>query len=96
MRRGREVRVSRRAAARARRSCGPVSAWRTHVPSEDRLDRGTLRERAQDTRPAELSERSGVSTATIKYCLREGLLPAGRRSARRRPSTTRATYAGCG
>ncbi|MEU4153706.1 MerR family transcriptional regulator [Streptomyces sp. NPDC026659] len=30
-------------------------------------------------RLAELSERSGVSTATIKYYLREGLLPAGRR-----------------
>jgi DNA-binding transcriptional MerR regulator len=29
-------------------------------------------------RLAELSERSGVSTATIKYYLREGLLPAGR------------------
>nr|WP_161244483.1 MerR family transcriptional regulator [Streptomyces sp. SID1034] len=28
---------------------------------------------------AELSERSGVSTATIKYYLREGLLPPGRR-----------------
>ncbi|WP_327358240.1 MerR family transcriptional regulator [Streptomyces sp. NBC_01304] len=30
-------------------------------------------------RLAELSERSGVSTATIKYYLREGLLPAGHR-----------------
>nr|MDT0525976.1 MerR family DNA-binding transcriptional regulator [Streptomyces sp. DSM 41633] len=30
-------------------------------------------------RLAELSERSGVPTATIKYYLREGLLPAGRR-----------------
>ncbi|MEU9105962.1 MerR family transcriptional regulator [Streptomyces xanthophaeus] len=30
-------------------------------------------------RLAELSERSGVSTATIKYYLRAGLLPAGRR-----------------
>ncbi|CAM5308633.1 transcriptional regulator [Streptomyces avidinii] len=30
-------------------------------------------------RLAELSERSGLSTATIKYYLREGLLPAGRR-----------------
>ncbi|MCB5182209.1 MerR family transcriptional regulator [Streptomyces antimicrobicus] len=30
-------------------------------------------------RLAELSERSGVSTATIKYYLREGLLPPGRR-----------------
>ncbi|WP_432138934.1 MULTISPECIES: MerR family transcriptional regulator [unclassified Streptomyces] len=29
-------------------------------------------------RLSELSERSGVSTATIKYYLREGLLPAGR------------------
>ncbi|MFF5447829.1 MerR family transcriptional regulator [Streptomyces sp. NPDC012888] len=29
-------------------------------------------------RLAELSERSGVSTTTIKYYLREGLLPAGR------------------
>lgn len=29
-------------------------------------------------RLAELSERSGVSTATIKYYLREGLLPPGR------------------
>ncbi|MCX4765229.1 MerR family transcriptional regulator [Streptomyces sp. NBC_01275] len=29
-------------------------------------------------RLAELSERSGVSTATIKYYLREGLLPSGR------------------
>ncbi|MEV0320652.1 MerR family transcriptional regulator [Streptomyces sp. NPDC050658] len=29
-------------------------------------------------RLAELSKRSGVSTATIKYYLREGLLPAGR------------------
>lgn len=30
-------------------------------------------------RLAELSERSGLATATIKYYLREGLLPAGRR-----------------
>ncbi|AWW41644.1 MerR family transcriptional regulator [Streptomyces cadmiisoli] len=30
-------------------------------------------------RLAELSERSGVTTATIKYYLREGLLPPGRR-----------------
>lgn len=30
-------------------------------------------------RLAELSERSGLPTATIKYYLREGLLPAGRR-----------------
>ncbi|MEU3312456.1 MerR family transcriptional regulator [Streptomyces sp. NPDC048387] len=30
-------------------------------------------------RLSELSERSGVSTATIKYYLREGLLPPGRR-----------------
>ncbi|MDX2703884.1 MerR family transcriptional regulator [Streptomyces sp. PA03-6a] len=30
-------------------------------------------------RLAELSERSGVATATIKYYLREGLLPPGRR-----------------
>ena len=30
-------------------------------------------------RLAELSERSGVSTATIKYYLRERLLPPGRR-----------------
>ncbi|MBD0419163.1 MerR family transcriptional regulator [Streptomyces sp. NPDC052309] len=30
-------------------------------------------------RLADLSERSGVSTATIKYYLREGLLPPGRR-----------------
>jgi len=30
-------------------------------------------------RLAELSRRSGVSTATIKYYLREGLLPPGRR-----------------
>ncbi|WP_328761704.1 MULTISPECIES: MerR family transcriptional regulator [unclassified Streptomyces] len=30
-------------------------------------------------RLAELSERSGVSTATVKYYLREGLLPPGRR-----------------
>ncbi|AVV40314.1 transcriptional regulator [Streptomyces sp. P3] len=30
-------------------------------------------------RLTELSERSGVSTATIKYYLREGLLPPGRR-----------------
>ncbi|MCX5380608.1 MerR family transcriptional regulator [Streptomyces sp. NBC_00091] len=30
-------------------------------------------------RLAELSERSGISTATIKYYLREGLLPPGRR-----------------
>lgn len=29
-------------------------------------------------RLAELSERSGVSTATIKYYLREGLLTSGR------------------
>lgn len=29
-------------------------------------------------RLAELSRRSGVSTATIKYYLREGLLPPGR------------------
>jgi DNA-binding transcriptional MerR regulator len=38
-------------------------------------------------RLAELSERSGVSTATIKYYLREGLLPAGRRV-----SATQADY----
>ncbi|MFJ4922605.1 MerR family transcriptional regulator [Streptomyces sp. NPDC088725] len=36
---------------------------------------------------AELSERSGVSTATIKYYLREELLPPGRRI-----SATRAEY----
>jgi DNA-binding transcriptional MerR regulator len=34
---------------------------------------------AQEVRLAELSERSGLSTATIKYYLREGLLPPGRR-----------------
>jgi DNA-binding transcriptional MerR regulator len=38
-------------------------------------------------RLAELSERSGVSTATIKYYLREGLLRPGRRI-----STTQADY----
>lgn len=38
-------------------------------------------------RLAELSERSGVSTATIKYYLREGLLPPGDRI-----STTQADY----
>ncbi|MQY12182.1 hypothetical protein SRB5_23120 [Streptomyces sp. RB5] len=38
-------------------------------------------------RLAELSERSGVSTATIKYYLREGLLPPGRRV-----SATQAEY----
>jgi DNA-binding transcriptional MerR regulator len=38
-------------------------------------------------RLAELSERSGVSTATIKYYLREGLLPQGRRV-----SATQADY----
>ncbi|MGH4034449.1 MerR family transcriptional regulator [Actinomycetota bacterium Odt1-20B] len=38
-------------------------------------------------RLAELSERSGVSPATIKYYLREGLLPAGRRV-----SATQAEY----
>jgi DNA-binding transcriptional MerR regulator len=38
-------------------------------------------------RLAELSGRSGVATATIKYYLREGLLPAGRRV-----SATRADY----
>ncbi|OEU85842.1 transcriptional regulator [Streptomyces abyssalis] len=38
-------------------------------------------------RLAELSERSGISTATIKYYLREGLLPPGRRI-----STTQAEY----
>lgn len=38
-------------------------------------------------RLAELSERSGVSTATIKYYLREGLLPQGRRL-----SATQADY----
>jgi DNA-binding transcriptional MerR regulator len=40
-------------------------------------------------RLAELSERSGVSTATIKYYLREGLLPPGRRI-----SATQADYDG--
>ncbi len=38
-------------------------------------------------RLAELSERSGVSTATIKYYLREGLLPPGERV-----SATQAEY----
>ncbi|MET9095661.1 MerR family transcriptional regulator [Streptomyces cyaneofuscatus] len=38
-------------------------------------------------RLAELSERSGVPTATVKYYLREGLLPAGRRV-----SATQAEY----
>ncbi|MET7701497.1 MerR family transcriptional regulator [Streptomyces sp. NPDC005485] len=38
-------------------------------------------------RLAELSERSGVSTATIKYYLREGLLPPGRQI-----NTTTAEY----
>ncbi|MFF4400702.1 MerR family transcriptional regulator [Streptomyces sp. NPDC001480] len=38
-------------------------------------------------RLAELSRRSGVSTATIKYYLREGLLPAGRQV-----NTTTAEY----
>ncbi|MFF3036107.1 MerR family transcriptional regulator [Streptomyces rubiginosohelvolus] len=38
-------------------------------------------------RLSELSERSGVSTATIKYYLREGLLPAGLRV-----SATQAEY----
>ncbi|WP_129842668.1 MerR family transcriptional regulator [Streptomyces sp. RFCAC02] len=38
-------------------------------------------------RLAELSRRSGVSTATIKYYLREGLLPPGERV-----STTQAEY----
>lgn len=38
-------------------------------------------------RLAELSERSGVSTATIKYYLREGLLPPGRQL-----NATRAEY----
>lgn len=38
-------------------------------------------------RLAELSERSGISTATIKYYLREGLLPPGRRV-----SATQAEY----
>ncbi|WP_371526965.1 MerR family transcriptional regulator [Streptomyces sp. NBC_01283] len=38
-------------------------------------------------RLAELSTRSGVSTATIKYYLREGLLPSGRRV-----SATQAEY----
>ncbi|MEU0255085.1 MerR family transcriptional regulator [Streptomyces sp. NPDC006184] len=56
------------------------SQWRT---ARRRLIR--IPERA--LRPAELSERSGVSTATIKYCLREGLLQPGRRI-----SATRAEY----
>lgn len=38
-------------------------------------------------RLAELSERSGISTATVKYYLREGLLPPGRRV-----SATQAEY----
>jgi DNA-binding transcriptional MerR regulator len=38
-------------------------------------------------RLAELSERSGISTATVKYYLREGLLPPGRRI-----SATQAEY----
>jgi DNA-binding transcriptional MerR regulator len=38
-------------------------------------------------RLAELSERSGISTATVKYYLREGLLPPGRRL-----SATQAEY----
>lgn len=37
------------------------------------------RKGASAVRLAELSERSGVSTPTIKYYLREGLLPPGRR-----------------
>ena len=47
-------------------------------------------------RLAELSERSGVPTATIKYYLREGLLPPGRQVNATPPSTTRSICAGCG
>lgn len=46
-------------------------------------------------RLSELSERSGVKTATIKYYLREGLLPPVDGSPRHRPSTTRAICADC-
>ncbi|MYU47619.1 MerR family transcriptional regulator, partial [Streptomyces sp. SID7803] len=38
-------------------------------------------------RLSELSERSGIATATIKYYLREGLLPPGERL-----SATQAEY----
>ena len=48
-------------------------------PNYPCLDSGTLpMERRKEMRLAELSERSGVSTATIKYYLREGLLAPGR------------------
>ena len=47
-------------------------------------------------RVGELSRRSGVTVASIKYYLREGLLPPGERTTRTRPRTTRGTSTGCG
>jgi DNA-binding transcriptional MerR regulator len=47
-------------------------------------------------RMSDLSRSSGVSVTTIKYYLREGLLPPGRQLSGPRPSTTRTTCAGCG
>ena len=47
-------------------------------------------------RLAELSERSGVSTATIKYYLREGLLQPGRRVTATQAEYDEEHCAGCG
>ena len=42
-------------------------------------------------RISELSRHSGVPTTTIKFYIREGLLPAGTRSHRNQGPTTRTT-----
>ncbi len=61
------------------------------------MDNGKQDEQeANRMRISELSRRSGVSIPTIKYYLRDGLLPPAAPRPRTRPSTTRTTCAGCG
>jgi len=47
-------------------------------------------------RIGELSRRSGVPVPSIKYYVREGLLPAGERTRPTRSSTPKPTCAGSG
>ena len=46
-------------------------------------------------RIAELSRRSGDSIPSIKFYLREGLLPAGTATGRNQADTARTTCSGC-
>ena len=70
-------------------------------PGRRRRRGPSWRERAADglLKMSELAERSGVSAATIKHYLREGLLGEATRSSRRRatwPGTRRSSSSGCG